>query len=254
VIFIKDILSLNDVNVKFFTPEGEISVLEKISFKIKEGTITAIIGPSGCGKSTILNTLSGLTPISSGQIEAHGKIGYMFQKDNLFPWLNILNNVTIGLKIKKIKDNENINEAIEMLNKYGVGEFAKRYPHELSGGMRQRVSLIRTLMTKPDILLLDEPFSALDAQTKISVSEDIYKIIRSEGKTAMIVTHDISEAISFADQIIVLTKRPARLSQIFDINLTFEDERTPLKARKTPEFKNYFDLIWKELDLNNGKS
>lgn len=243
-----NILEMKNINKEFYTKDGTIKVIEDLSFSLKEGSITAMIGPSGCGKSTILNILSGLIEKTAGSLEIHGKIGYMFQKDHLFDWLTIYDNVTLGLKIQK---NKQYNEfANHLLKKYDLWEFRNRYPKELSGGMRQRVALIRTLVVNPDILLLDEPFSALDAQTKLKVSQDIYHIIKEEKKTTLIVTHDLAEALSFSDDIIVLTKRPTSINSFHSIHLTLNEEKTPINARTAPEFRVYFDEIWKELEKN----
>lgn len=239
-------LEFQDVSMSFYTNDGELEVLKNISLEIEEGTINAIIGPSGCGKSTILNLISGLLKPTSGIITNHYRYGYMFQRDNLFEWLTILDNVTLGLKIQKKLNKETREYAIELLNKYGLGDFIKRYPAELSGGMRQRVALIRMLVIQPEILLLDEPFSALDAQTRLAVSQDIYDIIRKENKTTIIVTHDISEAIAMADRVFVLTKRPSKVRETIDIELSCEN-KTPLLARNAPEFRVYFDKIWRDL-------
>ena len=178
-------------------------------------------------------------------------IGYMLQKDQLLDWRTTLENVTLGLEIQKNLKEESYQLIDNMLNTYELSSFRNSYPSELSGGMRQRVALIRTLILEPDILLLDEPFSSLDYQTRLEVADDIWKIIRKEKKTAILVTHDISEAVSMADRIIVLTKRPGKIKNIIDINLTVDD-KTPFRARSAPEFKDYFNQIWKELDHNNG--
>ena len=172
----------------------------------------------------------------------------MFQKDNLLEWRNIIDNITIGLEIQKKKTDESMKRVERLLKTYDLWDFRNMYPKELSGGMRQRVALIRTLAVNPDILLLDEPFSALDYQTRILVSDDVYKIIKDEGKSAILVTHDISEAISMSDKIIVLSKRPATVKSTHNINLVPEGEKTPFKVRKLPQFQYYFDILWKELD------
>lgn len=244
----KTILSLENLSKSFFTLDGEIEVLKDINLKLKEGEKIAIVGPSGCGKSTILNLISSLISPSKGEIKLDGNVGYMFQKDNLLEWRTIYKNITIGLEIKGKISKEQKDKIDNLLTKYGLYDFKNSYPHELSGGMRQRIALIRTLVLEPDILLLDEPFSALDAQTKITVNEDVYNIVTKEKKSVILVTHDISEAIAFCDKVIVLTCRPATIKNIHEIvfdNLKF---RTPLKARKHSLFKDYFDKIWGELD------
>ncbi|WP_461612854.1 ABC transporter ATP-binding protein [Clostridium sp. Marseille-QA1073] len=243
------IVKVNNVNMSFYTLEGELQVLKDLNFSVEEGKILALLGPSGCGKSTMLNILSNLLKPTSGEVQINGKIGYMFQRDHLLEWRTIMDNITIGLEIQKKLNDEARKKIENLLKVYGLWDFRNRYPKELSGGMRQRVALIRTLSVDPDILLLDEAFSALDYQTRLLVSDDIYKIIKSEKKTTILVTHDISEAISMADFVVVLSKRPSTIKGIYDIKLTIEEEKTPLSARKAPEFKDYFNLLWKELDI-----
>ncbi|MGL4736143.1 MAG: ABC transporter ATP-binding protein [Cellulosilyticaceae bacterium] len=240
-------IELKNIYKSFYTKEGEITVLEDVNMVLEKGKILGILGPSGSGKSTILNILTDLIRPTDGTVSISGKIGYMFQKDHLLEWRNIMDNITIGQEIQKNMTAEGKIHIEEMLKMYGLWEFRTRYPRELSGGMRQRVALIRTLATNPDILLLDEPFSALDYQTRLMVSDDIYKIIKREHKEAILVTHDISEAISMADEVIVLSKRPATVKSKHEIHLTVAGEKTPLSARKAPEFKDYFDILWKEL-------
>ncbi len=244
----KSLLTFNNVSKSFFTETGKTDVLSKISFTLHDDEIIAVIGPSGCGKSTILNLASALENQTSGEIKKDGKIGYMFQRDNLFMWRNVLDNIKLGLEISKTLNKENLDYIHSLINKYGLQDFAKYYPNELSGGMRQRVALIRTLALKPDVLLLDEPFSALDYQTRLFVLDDVYKIIKSEGKSAIIVTHDISEAISVADRVIVLSNRPCKIKKILDIKFDLENKRTPTATRNAKEFQQYFDLIYKELN------
>jgi NitT/TauT family transport system ATP-binding protein len=242
---------MKNVYKSFYTESSEILVLKDLNLTLKKGKILAILGPSGSGKSTILNLLTSLIQPTSGEIMINGKIGYMFQRDHLLEWRNIMDNITIGLEIQKKLDKESLKKIERLLKTYDLWEFRNGFPKELSGGMRQRVALIRTLATNPDILLLDEPFSALDYQTRLLVSEDIYKIIKNEHKEAILVTHDIAEAISMADEVAVLSMRPAAIKNIYEIKLTIEGEKTPLIARKSPEFKDYFDDLWKELDIND---
>ena len=209
----------------------------------------AIVGSSGCGKSTLLNIISGLLEKTNGTIKFYKEnpiIGYMLQEDALLPYLNILDNATLGLSLKKIKTKENIEYTKRLLETYGLKDFIYKYPKELSGGMKQRVALIRTLAIKPDILLLDEPFSALDYQSRLSVSEDVYNIIKKEKKTVIMITHDIAEAISLSDKIIVLSKRPSIVKKIYDIEM--ENKSTPINNRKCKEFSDYYDKIWRDLD------
>ena len=244
----KEILKINNLKKAYHTKRDEILAVDNFSFTLYEGEFVAIVGPSGCGKSTILSILSGLEQKSDGEIikDENLKIGYMLQDDALFDNRNILNNCLLGLEINKTKTEENKDYVLNLLKTYGLNDFINSYPENLSGGMRQRVALIRTLATKPDILLLDEPFSALDYQTRLAVSDDVYNILKKEKKSAIIVTHDLAEAISMADRIVVLTKRPAVIKKIIDVNLT--DKSTPINNRKSKEFNYYYDLIWKEID------
>ena len=250
-----ELLKLEHVFLSYHTPGGETPVLDDISFSLEQGTFTAVVGPSGCGKSTILNLISGLIRPESGRVFIEGKslsqselnIGYMLQKDHLFEWRTVESNVLLGLEIQHKADAKNRARVERLLKAYGLSPFKHSRPSQLSGGMRQRAALIRTLALDPALLLLDEPFSALDYQTRLSVSDDIWQIIRREKKTALLVTHDISEAVSMADQVIVLTRRPARIRRV--IPITFKlPERTPMASRDMPEFKQYFNLIWKELN------
>lgn len=251
----KAILELKDICLSYHTDEGETPALSHISFQIPQGEFLAIVGPSGCGKSTLLNLISGLLSPESGEILINDdnvkkhttNIGYMLQKDHLFEWRTIYSNVLLGLEIQGKITQEKKEKINQLLIKYGLDAFKNAKPSQLSGGMRQRAALIRTLALEPNILLLDEPFSALDYQTRLNVSDDIGKIIRQEKKTAILVTHDISEAISMADRVIVLTARPASIQKIIPIELGIKD-RTPMKSRNAPEFKTYFNLIWKELN------
>lgn len=243
-------ITLNHINKSFYTKEGEIVVLKDLNLTLKSGTILALLGPSGSGKSTILNILANLITPDDGEMIINGKLGYMFQHDHLLEWRTIMSNVLLGLEIQGKLTEENKHKVEILLDKYGLGEFRNRFPSELSGGMRQRAALIRTLATNPDILLLDEPFSALDYQTRLLVSNDIYQIIKNEHKEAILVTHDISEAISMADEINVLSKRPACVKSTYPITLTIEGVRTPLLSRQAPEFKDYFEELWKEMIEN----
>ena len=212
----------------------------------------SIVGPSGCGKTTILSLIAGLLEPTKGEILLDGgsiknaNIGYMFQRDHLFEWRSIYKNITLGLEIKGKKKNEEDSLRIDnLLTKYGLIEFKNNHPSQLSGGMRQRVSLIRTLAVMPKLLLLDEPFSALDYQTRLDVCDDVKKIIKEEKQTAILVTHDISEAISLSDKVIVLTARPAKVKKEFVLD--FKPELSPLKRRDAKNFSTYFNLIWEAL-------
>lgn len=242
-----NILTIKNLSKIYHTKTSETKAIENFSFELNNNEFIAIVGPSGCGKSTILNILANLDSKSDGEIiiKDNVKLGYMLQQDALFNWKTVLDNCLLGLKINKMNNKDYV---LKLLNTYGLKDFLNSYPNTLSGGMRQRVALIRTLATKPDILLLDEPFSALDYQTRLKVSDDVYNIIKKEKKSAIMVTHDIAEAISMADKIIVLSKRPSVIKKIIDINLT--DKSTPINNRKAKEFAYYYDLIWKEIDYD----
>jgi len=246
-----NVLSIKNLNKTYHSKNGETKALSDINLNIKEGEFICIVGSSGCGKSTLLSILANLEDKTNGEIiwnKDNPIIGYMLQNDALFPWLTILDNATIGLDIQGKKNVENINYVKKLLKTYSLEDFMNKYPTELSGGMKQRVALIRTLALKPDILLLDEPFSALDYQTRLAVSDDVYRIIKRENKTVIMITHDIAEAISLADRVIVLSKRPGRIKAIYDINLT--NKSNPIENRKAKEFSEYYDLLWKDLDIN----
>ena len=253
----KNILEVKNIGKKYQNKEDEIQALKNVNFRIAEGEFVSIIGPSGCGKSTLLSIIAGLEEKTEGEIYIEGekcngispKIGYMLQRDCLLEWRNTLSNTLFGLEIKGIKTKENIEYVKQLLKKYNLYDFKNKYPSELSGGMRQRVALIRTLAVKPKILLLDEAFSALDYQTRIMVTEDIYSILRKEKITALIVTHDISEAISMSDRVLVLSKRPGTIKDIHKINFEMEN-RTPINCRQSPKFSKYFDCLWKELGVD----
>lgn len=248
-----DILKFDNVSLTYQSETSETTALKNLTFSVKPSEFLSIIGPSGCGKTTILSLVAGLLKQTEGEILFKGKplresdknIGYMLQRDELFPWRNIEKNVTLPLEVKKIKDKSARENALSLVEKYGLSGFLKAYPSSLSGGMRQRVALIRTLASNPDLLLLDEPFSALDSQTRLKVSGDVANIIRSEQKTAILVTHDIAEAISMSDRIIVLTKRPASVYK--EHLLPFDKTLSPLKRREKKEFSKLFDTLWREL-------
>lgn len=249
-------LDIKNISMSYHSKKGELNALSNISFSVEEGEFVSIVGPSGCGKSTLLSIISTLTKPSTGTVSINGKdnskmkhfIGYMFQKDQLFPWRNILQNVLLGLEIQGKLNDDNIEYAEGLLEKYGLSEFKKSRPSELSGGMRQRVALIRTLATKPQILLLDEPFSAIDYQSRLNVGKEVKEILKNENKTAVLVTHDIAEAISLSSRIIVLSKRPSTVKNIH--NIRFEDGLDPISVRKSLDFSKYFNDIWKELENN----
>jgi len=245
----KEVLSVKNISKKYQAENGEVEALKDISFSIKEGEFVSLIGPSGCGKSTVLSVIAGLEEKNSGEIKIDGQIGYMLQKDSLLEWLTIYKNVMFGLEIGNIKTTENIEYVDNLLKKYHLYEFKDKYPNQLSGGMRQRAALIRTLAIKPKILLLDEAFSALDYQTRIMVTKDIYDILKNEHITALIVTHDISEAISMSDRVIILSNRPAIVKEVHEINFEMEN-RDPLNCRESSKFSKYYDALWKGLDVH----
>lgn len=250
-----NLLSIQQLSYVYHTLQGETMAIEDISFCVSKGQFISIVGPSGCGKSTLLSLISDLISPSAGQIvidqgvleNPNHAIGYMLQKDHLFEWRSVYENVLLGLEIAHVKTPENLAYVNDLLEKYELKDFKKYRPSQLSGGMRQRVALIRTLALRPDLLLLDEPFSALDYQTRLNVADDMYDIIKKEGKTALLVTHDIAEAISMADEVIVLSKRPATVRATFSIRLDIES-RTPFKSRSAHEFSSYFNQIWRELN------
>jgi NitT/TauT family transport system ATP-binding protein len=246
------LLELKNVSLAYHTKTDEIVAVKSLSFNCHEGEFVSIIGPSGCGKTTILSMIAGLILPTGGKIIVDGQnanesndIGYMLQKDHLFPWRTIEKNLYLPLEIKGKNDKESRDYALVLLEKYGLTNFKSNFPDQLSGGMRQRVALIRTLVSKPKLLLLDEPFSALDYQTRLSVCDDVYSIIKTEQKTTVLVTHDISEAISMSDKIIVLTDRPAQVKTIFKPML---DGNTPLRKRESKDFGLWFEKIWSELN------
>ncbi len=244
------ILTIKKLSKSYHDKKGEIKALEDINIDIEEKEFISIVGPSGCGKSTILSILSNLEEKSTGEIKKDKDltIGYMLQTDSLFFWRTILDNCLIGLEVTNKLTEENKNYVLQLLKTYGLYEFKDKYPSSLSGGMRQRVALIRTLAIKPDILLLDEPMSALDYQSRLAISNDIYNIIKKEGKTAIMVTHDIAEAVSISDRVIVLTKRPAIVKNIYKIELS--NKSTPMNNRRCKEFNKYYDMIWRDLDVH----
>jgi len=245
-----NVLSIKKLKKIYHTKEGETKAVEDFSFDLKEGEFVAIVGPSGCGKSTILSVLCGLEEKSGGEIslKKDSNVGYMLQQDSLFEWRNILDNCLLGLEINKKLNKETKEYVINLLNTYGLKDFIYSYPDNLSGGMRQRVALIRTLATNPDLLLMDEPFSALDYQSRLAISDDIYNILKKEKKTMIMVTHDIAEAISMCDKVIVLSNRPATIKSIYDIKL--ENKTTPINNRKDKKFSYYYDKIWKDIDFH----
>ena len=246
----KKLLEIRNLKKIYHTKDNEILAVNDFTLDVEEGDFIAIVGPSGCGKSTILSILCGLEEKSDGSINIKNnlKVGYMFQQDSLFEWRNILNNCLLGLEINKKLNDDSKNKVINLLKSYGLGDFIYSYPDNLSGGMRQRVALIRTLANDPDLLLMDEPFSALDYQSRLAISDDIYNILKKEKKTMIMVTHDIAEAISICNKVIVLSNRPAVIKSIY--NIEFENRSTPINNRKDKNFSYYYDRIWKDIDFH----
>lgn len=248
------LLDISHVDIIYQTEKNETEAVRDLTLSVDEGEFIALVGPSGCGKTTLLSMIAGLLSPTNGTVTidgtpvvaSSGNVGYMLQRDNLFEWRTIESNVLLGLTVQKKLNDESRKYALDMLDKYGLGEFKSAYPTQLSGGMRQRAALIRTLAFKPRLLLLDEPFSAVDFQTRMTVCDDVHSIIKHEKKTAVLVTHDIAEAVSMADRIVVLTARPATVKTIFDIDI---DAPTPLKRRESPRFSYWFDRVWKEVTL-----
>lgn len=248
-------LSVENINLTYQTPEGETQAVKDVSFTVREGEFISIVGPSGCGKSSLLSCIAGVTLPTKGRIMLEGRringisndVGYMLQSDNLMPWRNIYKNAVLGLEIQKKLTDENISYVRELLKKYGLWEFRNSYPASLSGGMRQRVALIRTLAVRPRLLLLDEAFSALDYQTRVNVGRDVYNILRSEKQTMIMVTHDIPEAVSMSDRVIVLSQRPAVIAKIVEI--PFGAQRDTVAVRNTQQYRDCYDIVWKEMSM-----
>ncbi|OFI06112.1 aliphatic sulfonates import ATP-binding protein SsuB [Clostridium acetireducens DSM 10703] len=248
-------VEVKNIYMNYHSLNNTTEAIKNISISVKEGDFISIVGPSGCGKSTLLNIIAGLLKPSYGEVyidnknlySVSNKIGYMFQRDHLFDWLNVWDNVTLGIKIKNKLTNQQKEKIEKLLYNYNLLDFKNHHPNELSGGMRQKVALIRTLALNPEVLLLDEPFSALDYQTRLNIGDEIFKILKLENKTVIMVTHDISEAISMSNRVLVLSKRPAEI--VKNIKIDFKaNYNSPLKRRETPEFGTYFNDVWKELN------
>ena len=239
------VLQIKDLDFSYHSPAGETKALKNINLTIEDGEFISIAGPSGCGKSTLLSIIAGLTKAEHGTIIMNShRVGYMLQRDHLFEWRTVYENIILGLEIQKVTTPENLERVNDLLKRYGLYSFKDKRPSELSGGMKQRAALIRTLALNPDILLLDEPFSALDYQTRLKVSDDIGKIIKEEKKTAILVTHDLTEAISMGDRVLILSTRPATIRE--EISLIFaQKELSPIERRNAPEFQEYFNRIWR---------
>ncbi len=253
------VLQVEHLRQVYQAADGETVALQDIHFSMEKGDFFSVVGPSGCGKSTLLSIIAGMLPASGGRVLVAGEpvtgpsshIGYMLQQDNLLEWRTIRQNVLLGLEIRHALTRENRERAERLLETYGLAAFANRRPSQLSGGMRQRAALIRTLAVNPDILLLDEAFSALDYQTRLEVTEDVYRIIRQEQVTALMVTHDIPESICMGDRVLILSARPAVIREQLPIRFSLP-ERTPIACRSQPEFARYFDHIWKELGMHEA--
>jgi len=248
-------IELDQVSLRYFTMKQETEALRDIDIRIEAGEFISIVGPSGCGKSTLLSLISGMIKPTGGKVRIDGqevagtsrKVGYMLQHDHLLEWRNVLSNLMVGAEIRRMDKRAAERKALELLERYGLGGFAHHSPAQLSGGMRQRVALIRTLVTEPDILLLDEPFSALDYQTRLALADEIASIIKDQGKTAILVTHDISEAICMADRVLVMSKRPSTISAVHRIEFEEGPDLTPWQKREAGRYHTYFNTIWKEL-------
>ena len=247
-------LSADNLQIICQTPTEETVAVKNVSFTADKGQFVSLVGPSGCGKSTLLSCIAGLQQQQKGSItldgrdisRSRGSIGYMLQSDNLLPWRSVYKNVIIGLEIQNKLSGENTAYVDCLLKKYGLWQFKDSFPSRLSGGMRQRVALIRTLALKPRLLLLDEAFSALDYQTRVNVSCDVYNILRKENKTLIMVTHDIPEAVAMSDKIVVLSHRPAVVARTVQVDFG-PNRPDPIKVRENPLFQRYFNTVWKEL-------
>lgn len=249
-------VKLHRVSMTYHTPEGETTAVQDIDLEVAPGEFVSILGPSGCGKTSLLSIVAGLVRATAGDVFVNGKpvlgpnpsVGYMLQQDHLFPWRNVLDNCLLGLEVQGRRTPARRLHVLSMLEDYGLGEFAHRFPGQLSGGMRQRAALVRTLAPDPAVLLLDEPFSALDYQTRLQLQQEMSDILRRQGRTVVLVTHDIAEAVSLADRVIVLTRRPARVKKEYVIDLPHRG--SPVQVRESPDFSHYFRDIWRELDVH----
>lgn len=252
----KVVLRAENIGVVFGAAAGSVEAIHKVDFELHEGEVLAIVGPSGCGKSTLFNTISGLLKPTRGSVEvdgvrveeATGHVGYMLQKDLLLPWRSVVDNVVLGLEVRGTPRAEARAVAHELIAAYGLAGFENAKPATLSGGMRQRVAIMRTLAFDPDVILFDEPFSALDFQTRLLLQADVARIIRERRKSALFVTHDIGEAIAMADRVIVLSRRPSVVRAIHEIHVD-KIGRDPVELRADPDFNDHFSRIWKDLQI-----
>ncbi len=245
-----NILSIKDIKKIYKTSDEDITAIENISLDIAPGEIVGIVGTSGCGKSTLLNIVAGLDKETSGSItfdKENPKVSYMLQSDALLPWRTVLDNATLGLELMHMLDEQSKNFCLELLSEYGLEDFVEEKPSSLSGGMRQRVALIRSLAINPDIILLDEPFSALDYYTRLTISEDVHRMLKELNTTAIIITHDIQEALGLSDRVVVLSNRPSTIKSIYDV--PFKDELSIQKRRLDPRFNEIYEKIWGDLDV-----
>ncbi|MFO1294278.1 MAG: ABC transporter ATP-binding protein [Rubrivivax sp.] len=253
-------IEIDDVSLRYFSKQGETLALDGVSLRVAAGEFVAIIGQSGCGKSTLLSMIAGILEPSAGSVRIDGqrvtaasrRVGYMLQQDYLYEWRTILDNALLGAEIQKLDLGQARARAVRLLEKCGMRDFLHHYPRQLSGGMRQRVALARTLVTNPDVVLLDEPFSALDSQTRLAIADEVVDILRSEGKSVVLVTHDIGEAIAMTDRVIVLSRRPGRIRSQHMLRFPSVGSRrpTPFEVRSLPEFNDYFNALWSELDVH----
>lgn len=256
------VVALKNVSLKYLAESGETHALEDISLAVKQGEFLGIVGPSGCGKSTLLSLVSGLITPTSGEVTVcgqkvtgpkGGKAAYMLQQDCLLDWRTVEGNALLGLEIMGRLTAESRNRTLSLLKEYGLAEFGHLFPRQLSGGMRQRVALVRTLATKPAICLLDEPFSALDYTSRLTLQDDVWSILQDQGVTCILVTHDIPEAIAMCDRIIVISKRPGRIKLEMQMDLA-QHGQSPMAKRQSPDFRSYFSRIWEEMELSVDRS
>jgi NitT/TauT family transport system ATP-binding protein len=242
-----NVLEVQNLNKKFYSDNKELIVLKNINFKLKEGEFLALVGPSGCGKTTLLNILAKLESASGGEVKDNhsiNSIGYMFQTPLLLPWRTVLDNALLGLQVQKKIGKDANKKAYQMLSKYGLDGFHDSYPHVLSGGMKQRVAFIRTMITEPKVLFLDEPFSSLDYEKKLYLEKELYEVVKKENLSVIFVTHDIDEAIALSDKVIVLSKRPAQIISSHEILM---GNQNPIQRRENKKFPEYFKKIWEDI-------